>query len=202
MRRRGGEGFPRLYLDADVMLAGSAARVVLERLRSGALAARPPIRYETSGASAPVRSYYRARSRVPAVLGSLWGAASTGSPRPAGAGSALSRTWWRTTSGWTGCSPRTRWRSSIARRSWLRCRVAVAIFYGCSAVSIGGKRETAFAPDLHDRAPETIGSTLRDLGRAGLAGPAAALDAATYAAFAAGARLALALPTGRYPACR
>ena len=66
--------FPRLYLDADVVLPGSAARVVLERLRSGALAARPPIRYEMSGASAPVRSYYRARSRVPAVLGSLWGA--------------------------------------------------------------------------------------------------------------------------------
>ena len=66
--------FPRLYLDADVVLPGSAARVVLERLRSGALAARPPIRYEASGASAPVRSYYRARSQVPAVLGSLWGA--------------------------------------------------------------------------------------------------------------------------------
>ena len=66
--------FPRLYLDADVLLPGSAARLVLERLRSGALAARPPIRYAVSGASAPVRRYYRARSRVPAVLGSLWGA--------------------------------------------------------------------------------------------------------------------------------
>ena len=66
--------FPRLYLDADVLMHGSAARLVLERLRSGALAARPPIQYEARGASAPVRSYYRARSRVPAVLGSLWGA--------------------------------------------------------------------------------------------------------------------------------
>ena len=35
---------------------------------------RPPVRYETSGASAPVRSYYRARSRLPAMSGSLWGA--------------------------------------------------------------------------------------------------------------------------------
>lgn len=37
-------------------------------------------------------------------------------------------------------------------------------------------------------------STLRDLGRVGLASPAAALDAATYATFAAGARLTMALP--------
>ena len=37
-------------------------------------------------------------------------------------------------------------------------------------------------------------STLRDLGRVALVGPAAAVDAPTYAAFAAGARLALALP--------
>ena len=57
-----------------------------------------------------------------------------------------------------------------------------------------GKGEPARAPDLRDRAPETVGSTLRDLAGAGLTGPAAALDAATYAAFSAGARLALALP--------
>jgi hypothetical protein len=57
-----------------------------------------------------------------------------------------------------------------------------------------GKRETAFAPDLRDRAPETVMSTLRDLGREGVASPVAALDAATYAAFAAAARLALAHP--------
>ena len=55
-------------------MPGAAARVVLERLRNGVLAARPPIRYEIGGASSLVRSYYRARSRVPAVLGSLWGA--------------------------------------------------------------------------------------------------------------------------------
>ena len=66
--------FPRIYLDADVVLPGRAARALLERLRTGAIAGRPPIRYDSIGASAPVRSYYRARSRVPAVLGSLWGA--------------------------------------------------------------------------------------------------------------------------------
>ena len=57
-----------------------------------------------------------------------------------------------------------------------------------------GKREKAAAPDLRDRSQETVMSTLRDLGRVGLADPVGALDAATYAAFAAGARLALAFP--------
>ena len=70
--------FPRIYLDADVVLHGSAARAVLERLRAGALAARPPIHYDSGGSSAPVRSYYRARSRVPALQGSLWGAGAYG----------------------------------------------------------------------------------------------------------------------------
>jgi glycosyltransferase involved in cell wall biosynthesis len=66
--------FPRLYLDADVVLTGSSARRILAHLASGAVAARPPIRYEIDRASALVRSYYRARSQMPAVLHSLWGA--------------------------------------------------------------------------------------------------------------------------------
>jgi hypothetical protein len=67
--------FPRLYLDADVVLPGPAARRVLEHLaRDGSVAARPPFRYETAHASAIVRRYYRARSQVPAVMGSIWGA--------------------------------------------------------------------------------------------------------------------------------
>jgi glycosyltransferase involved in cell wall biosynthesis len=67
--------FPRLYLDADVVLPGPAARRVLEHLaRDGSVAARPPFRYETAHASALVRRYYRARSQVPAVMGSIWGA--------------------------------------------------------------------------------------------------------------------------------
>jgi len=65
---------PRLYLDADIVLSGTAARAVLKRLAAGSPAARPPLRYDTSRSSALVRSYFRARSRMPAVLGSLWGA--------------------------------------------------------------------------------------------------------------------------------
>lgn len=44
---------PRLYLDADAVLYGSAARDVMERLRVGAVAPRPPIRYDSSGSSLP-----------------------------------------------------------------------------------------------------------------------------------------------------
>lgn len=67
-------GFPRLYVDADVVLPGSSVKLVLRHLATEGLAARPPLRYDTSRSSALVRSYFRARSRMPAVLGSLWGA--------------------------------------------------------------------------------------------------------------------------------
>jgi len=67
--------FPRLYLDADVVLRGASARQVLEHLEQpGAVAARPPIRYDTSHSSAVVRRYFRARAQMPSVMGSLWGA--------------------------------------------------------------------------------------------------------------------------------
>lgn len=65
---------PRLYLDADVVLPGASARRVLEALDEGAVAARPPVRYDSDGASWVVRRYYGARARVPALLGALWGA--------------------------------------------------------------------------------------------------------------------------------
>jgi glycosyltransferase involved in cell wall biosynthesis len=69
------EGFPRLYVDADVMLSASAAGAVIDRLAEGpALAARPPYVNQPDGATAPVRSYYRARARMTSVHGSLWGA--------------------------------------------------------------------------------------------------------------------------------
>jgi hypothetical protein len=67
--------FPRLYLDADVELRGADAIRVLQELDAGpALAARPPLQYDTSGCSWPVRRYYRARVLVPGLMGRLWGA--------------------------------------------------------------------------------------------------------------------------------
>jgi glycosyltransferase involved in cell wall biosynthesis len=186
--------FPRLYLDADVVLPGSAARLVLERLRFGALAARPPVRYAVSDASAPVRSYYRARSRVPAVLGSLWGAGVYGlsaagrdrfGPFPDVVADDLwvDRLFSPDEVEIVDSAPAV---VTVPRRSRDLVRVLARTYRG--------KRERAVAADLRDRAPQTLMSTLRDLGRFGLAGPAAALDAATYAAFAAGARLTLAVP--------
>jgi glycosyltransferase involved in cell wall biosynthesis len=67
--------FPRLYLDADVVLPGRTARRVLSVLtRAGAVVARPPFRYDTSRSSALIRRYYRARVHIPAVMRSVWGA--------------------------------------------------------------------------------------------------------------------------------
>jgi len=67
--------FPRLYLDADVVLSGHSALTLLDHLRNGpAQAVRPPITYEADGASRPVRRYYEARVRLPAVMSCLWGA--------------------------------------------------------------------------------------------------------------------------------
>ena len=191
---------PRLYLDADVVLPGPAARAVLERLRAGAVAARPPVRYESSDASAPVRSYYRARSRVPAVLGSLWGAgvyglSAAGRQRFDAFPDLIADDLWvdrhfdPSEVEIVDAAPVV---VTVPRRSRDLVRVLRR--------SYRGKAEPAPVIDLGDPAPETIRSTVQDLGRLAAAGPAAALDAATYAAFAIGARLALALaPSAGYP---
>jgi hypothetical protein len=186
--------FPRLYLDADVVLPGSAARRVLQRLRAGAVAARPPIRYDSAASSVPVRSYYRARSRVPAVLGSLWGAgvyglSSAGRRRFGAFPDLVADDLWvdghfdSAEVEIVDCTPVV---VAAPRRSRDLVRVLRRVYVG--------KAERASAPDPGARAPKTIASTLRDLARLSAVGPVAALDVATYAVFAAGARLALALP--------
>jgi glycosyltransferase involved in cell wall biosynthesis len=185
--------FPRLYVDADVVVPGTAARLVLDRLRAGTLAARPPIRYDSSEASAPVRSYYRARSRVPAVLGSLWGAgvyglSEAGRSRFASFPDVVADDLWvdrlfdRSEVEVVDCPPVV---VMVPRRSRDLVRVLRRAYRG--------KAETAAAPKPDDRQPETIGSTVRDLSKLFVAGQVPALDAATYASFAASARLALAL---------
>jgi hypothetical protein len=175
------------------VLPGAAARVLLERLRAGAVAGRPPIRYDSVGASAPVRSYYRARSRVSAVLGSLWGAGVYGLsadgrsrfgefPDVVGDDLWVDRLFDRGEVEIMDCAPvvvtvprRTRDLMLLLRRTYR------------------GKAEPA--PDPDGPGP-TMPSTLRDLGRLAAAGPGGALDAATYGAFAAGARLSLAVAGG------
>ncbi|MET3769613.1 glycosyltransferase involved in cell wall biosynthesis [Marisediminicola sp. UYEF4] len=66
---------PRIYLDADVVMTGAAAMAVLSRLSTGGtLAARPPIRFDSTGARWPVRRWYEVRERLPSISRALWGA--------------------------------------------------------------------------------------------------------------------------------
>lgn len=189
-------GFPRLYLDADVVLQASAARRVLERLRSGAVAARPPIRYDSSRSSTAVRSYYRARSRMPAVLGSLWGAgvcglSAAGRTRFAEFPDVVADDLWLDRQfdpdevEIVDCAPVV---VAVPRRARDLVRVLRRTYTG--------KVEHRPASGVDERALRTTASALRDLCRLAAAGPSAAFDAATYAAFAAGARLTLALAPG------
>jgi glycosyltransferase involved in cell wall biosynthesis len=67
--------WPRLYLDADIQISPAAVLAVLDRLgRGDVLAARPQACYDFRGASTIVRSYYRARQRIPAHKLAMWGA--------------------------------------------------------------------------------------------------------------------------------
>lgn len=69
--------WPRLYLDADVEISPRAVADVFRALRTGPwLAARPCFVYDTTGASWPVRAYYRARARLPETRDHLWGGGS------------------------------------------------------------------------------------------------------------------------------
>jgi hypothetical protein len=66
--------FPRIYLDADVILPATSARLVIESLQAGAaIAARPKLIYHTSHSDPVVRSHYRAMVRVLSGTKSLWG---------------------------------------------------------------------------------------------------------------------------------
>lgn len=69
---------PRIYLDADIDLTGRAAAAVLAALAAGAVAARPPIRFDTSASGWLVRRYYAAKLRVPSVMAELCGGGAYG----------------------------------------------------------------------------------------------------------------------------
>lgn len=68
--------FPRIYLDADVILPAASARLLIKALQPGPLeAARPIFRYDTSRCDLLVRSYYKARLAVIAGRHMLQGGA-------------------------------------------------------------------------------------------------------------------------------
>lgn len=68
--------WPRLYLDGDIGIEASAVSAVFAELskESGPLASRPESVVDASESTWPVRSYYRARARIPESGTRLWGA--------------------------------------------------------------------------------------------------------------------------------
>lgn len=69
-------GFPRVYVDADVVLTGSDVRTLTGPLRddtSGVLATAPERRVPLAGCAWRVRAYYRVWQRLPAVREGLFG---------------------------------------------------------------------------------------------------------------------------------
>jgi glycosyltransferase involved in cell wall biosynthesis len=179
--------FPRLYLDADVVLPGSAARRVLQRLADGAVAARPPIRYDSSRSSAAVRRYYRARARVPAVMRSLWGAGVCGV-------SAAGRSRFGEFPDVVGDDLWLDRQFAADEVEIVDCEPVVVVVPRRSRDLVHTLRRTyrGKAPMRDDRTRKTTAFALRDLSTLAGSSAGGALDAATYVAFAAGARLAVA----------
>jgi glycosyltransferase involved in cell wall biosynthesis len=69
---------PRLYLDADITLTHRAAAAVAQALHDGAIAARPPITFDLTGASWLVRRFWAARVRLDGVMADLCGGGAYG----------------------------------------------------------------------------------------------------------------------------
>lgn len=71
---RTARGWPRFFVDADIVLPLEAVRKVAAVLEAGpALAATPPIRVDLSGRGWPVRAYYDVWLRTPYVTEGLLG---------------------------------------------------------------------------------------------------------------------------------
>lgn len=68
------ETFPRLYLDADVVVSRRTVLDLVAALHdSRRLAARPPVHQDLTGASRLARRHARARSRIGWIHDQLWG---------------------------------------------------------------------------------------------------------------------------------
>jgi hypothetical protein len=184
---RAASSFPRIYLDADVVAPGAAVRNVIDALVEGpALAARPPIRYDTSHSSAVVARYYAARVRVPSVMSSLWGAGVYG----------LSE---------AGRARFVDFPDVVAEDLFVSEQFAaseIEIVGGPPAVVIAprtardlvrvlcrGARGASDARVSTHSDGSTAAATLRDLGRLARSGPAPALDVAVYGSLAVAARV-------------
>jgi glycosyltransferase involved in cell wall biosynthesis len=66
-------GFPRLYLDADIVLTPGSVPALVAAVEAGLLAAAPGRALDTSGRPLPVRAYYAINRRLPAFRDALYG---------------------------------------------------------------------------------------------------------------------------------
>lgn len=183
--------FPRLYLDADVVLSGASARRLIDCLERGEhLAARPAITYDARLSSPVVRSYFRARAQVPAVMTALWGAGAFGLTA---AGRARFGQW-----------PDIVADDLFVDRQFQRGEICIADD-ACVTVTVPrdlshlllilrraqrGKAEWSGRGGPEGRS--TLWSTVRDVASLARSGPRCAMDAMTYAALATIAKLAAA----------
>jgi glycosyltransferase involved in cell wall biosynthesis len=67
------QGFPRIYLDADILLTKEGLRGLVTALREGALAATVRRELQVAGRPLPVRAYYAVHGRLPALRDGLFG---------------------------------------------------------------------------------------------------------------------------------
>jgi glycosyltransferase involved in cell wall biosynthesis len=190
--------FPRLYLDADVILTGVAARRVLEYLRStDSLVARPPIKYDTERSSLLVRSYYRTRVKVPSVMSAVWGAGNYGLSAAGRARFAdypdviaddlfVDQHFTRAEIMIVDAPPAI---VTVPRRTADLLRILRRTYRG-------NTENHAISTDQVDRS-STTSSTSRELRRLALAGPMQALDVFTYATLAMLARITLSVAASR-----
>lgn len=71
--------FPRFYVDADIAVTAAGLRRLADALDApGMLAVAPTVVFDASGASWPVRAFYRALPLLPSVQGSIAGTGCMG----------------------------------------------------------------------------------------------------------------------------
>lgn len=180
--------FPRIYLDADVILPATSARVIIEHLRAGlALAARPPISYDTSGADVVVRSYYRARGRMFHLKTSLWAAAGVYALSAPGRAR-------------FGVCPDII-ADDLFAGQWFKPSEIEIVDSAPAVVTVPRRTRDLFhvlrrryqgnveIRGLPDHPGSTMPATLHDLAVTATSGPSAAVDAATFMAIAAAVRV-------------
>jgi hypothetical protein len=182
--------FPRIYLDADVILPATSAKLVIESLRTGSAAARPSISYDTSGSDSLVRSYYRARIHVLSARNSLWGGGVYGLSQ---AGRSRFDTYPDLVA------------DDLFAEQWFNPSEIVIVESAPAIVTVPRRTRDLFhiarrrykgnveIRSLRDGPSSTAPSTFHGLTSAARSGPSAAMDALVFAGIAATVRFSIAV---------